>query len=318
MAIVIQLENHTGILLSTQKFTKSRIVIGRALDCDLVLQDPYVEPYHMEIEQDAATGNLRARDLHSTNGVWRLQEKRKTLFSHKKRRQTQTQSFFSGQAFEIGHTVFRVYSESHISSPALPISRWDSIVSSIAHWWIAIPIILLGIIFNVGQQYLSYPDWGHIREEFVTLLIPVFMAACYAIFCQIISRNRGGGWYCFCWVSFVYLLLTLVEFFSDAFAFNVGIRAAKDWLIEISGAVALYFALYVPLTIATRLALSLRTVVSGFLPIVMLSIFIVEAFNTEEFSQFPLYEDAIVEPMMQFRKIVDGEEFLQKTQYLYQ
>ncbi len=45
------------------------VTVGRALDCDLVLDDPHVAPHHLRLDRAAQGGDVSAQVLDSRNGV---------------------------------------------------------------------------------------------------------------------------------------------------------------------------------------------------------------------------------------------------------
>ena len=51
-----------------QAFDNSELTLGRALDNDIILSDPTVEPYHVKILRDE-DGNIEASGWPTTNTV---------------------------------------------------------------------------------------------------------------------------------------------------------------------------------------------------------------------------------------------------------
>ena len=82
--------------------------IGRAYSNHVVVDDPYVCPAHLTIEQNEQ-GDLIARDLESVNG----------LYASGRSDRVATLALRSGTQFRIGHTSLRFRSVEHPLAPTL-------------------------------------------------------------------------------------------------------------------------------------------------------------------------------------------------------
>jgi FHA domain len=65
---VIEVMNRSGQVVQRVPWSGSLLRVGRAYDNDLILNDPYVCPHHLELWSDS--GRLVARDLNSVNGTY--------------------------------------------------------------------------------------------------------------------------------------------------------------------------------------------------------------------------------------------------------
>jgi hypothetical protein len=67
--VIVELTDHRGRLRHRVRLPAHRFVVGRAWDCDLVLDDPWADPHHLELAR-AADGSVGFTDLGSLNGTW--------------------------------------------------------------------------------------------------------------------------------------------------------------------------------------------------------------------------------------------------------
>lgn len=104
------------------------IRIGRALDNDLVLDDPHCAPYHAELEVDV-NGTARLRDLGTSNGIVAARNKRAALHEIK-----------NDDPYRLGHTLIRVRSSTWPLAPERSLSRREA--------W---PLALLGLMLVLAH-----------------------------------------------------------------------------------------------------------------------------------------------------------------------
>ena len=103
------------------------ITVGRGYGNQVILNDPYICPMHLEIVQDSQ-GDLIARDLNSING----------LHAAKSDQRVARLALHSGTQFRIGHSHLRYCSVDHPLAPTLVAgaatrSRWpQSLVACLA------------------------------------------------------------------------------------------------------------------------------------------------------------------------------------------
>ncbi|MGH8034521.1 MAG: FHA domain-containing protein, partial [Lysobacterales bacterium] len=65
---VIEVLNRSGQVVQRLAWNGRKLSIGRAYDNDVIVDDRYVCPHHLELAQDS--GRLLARDLGSINGSY--------------------------------------------------------------------------------------------------------------------------------------------------------------------------------------------------------------------------------------------------------
>ncbi|MDH3973566.1 MAG: FHA domain-containing protein [Deltaproteobacteria bacterium] len=98
----IEVLGRSGKVSARYSVRKRGLTFGRAYNNDVVIEDPYICPHHLEIIWDEENG-LVARDLGTVNGLLRENEKMKV----------DSIKLVSGVRFRIGRTTFRFYSHDY-------------------------------------------------------------------------------------------------------------------------------------------------------------------------------------------------------------
>ncbi len=116
MRIVLEEVNRNKKVLQRHRFSlaeqnesqsKSNISIGRALDNDLILNEPHVSPHHLQISLNDQ-GKMVLTDLNSENGIRSIN-----------RREIPSGSIVnSGDVFLLGRSYVRVWDDQHPVEPA--------------------------------------------------------------------------------------------------------------------------------------------------------------------------------------------------------
>ena len=322
MALVVQQINRAGAAISTHKFDSNKVVIGRAFDCDVILQDPHVEPHHMVVEMDPATQKLSGSDLSTLNGTWRVEQNRYGVPGRKKSRFFNGSPFFSGQIFELGRTHLRICSATHEVAPAIPVSRWEVLGHNLAHWWIYSLFIVLLIILQVWDAYLSDPKDNKLSQYAYALsaLYPILMAVGFAGVCGFIGKNIRHDAKFPAHLSAALAALfavSLFEFSAPYWAFQFELWRWQTTIVSLFTAATVFVLGYVALSFATHLKGFVRGAVASVVPAMLMIPTGMALLSRPEFQPMPPYDRSMVEPAMQFRAVTDVEEFLQATHQLY-
>lgn len=319
MALVVQLINRSGAVIATQKFNQDRIVLGRALDSDVILQDPHVDARHLVVEMDPATQRLAARDLSSLNGTWRMEQSHHGVPGRRKSRFTSS-PFFSGQVFELGRTHVRICASSHEVAPALPMSRWESLGHSLAHWWVYSLLVALLIVLQIWDAYLSNPEADKLSQYALSALYPILAAVAFAGLWGFIGKNIRHDAKFPTHLSAALaavLAVSAFEFIAPYWAFQFDLWQWQGTLTAVFSALVVFALGVVTLSMATHLVGVVRTAVASVVPALLLIPTLLGILGRPEFQPLPPYDRSMVEPAMQFRPVTDEEEFLQAADKLY-
>lgn len=115
--------------------------IGRALDNDLILDDPHCAPHHAKLEIDA-TGVARLRDLGTSNGIATARNKRAAVHEIK-----------TDDSYRIGQSIIRV------RSSAWPLAPERALTQRIA-WPYALAGLALALAYGAWKLWL-----GDVQEK---------------------------------------------------------------------------------------------------------------------------------------------------------
>lgn len=134
---------------------KSELSIGRALDNDIILSDPTVEPYHLKILRDDA-GKVELQNLASVNPA---------RFNNR-----EEDKFISAELpieFSLGRISARILSRSHRVAETKSLASGGRMWHLYGHWGWA--VLLLGLCFLAGGlefYFNSYHTlkWGDLLK----------------------------------------------------------------------------------------------------------------------------------------------------------
>lgn len=145
--------------------------IGRALDNDLILDDPYCAAHHAQLEV-SPNGAARLLDLGSSNGIFTTRNKRVAVDEIK-----------NDAPYRLGQTLIRIRSDSWPLPPELPLSRR-------AIW----PLALLGffLVLAYGAWQLWLKDVQQVSPPYLYGLSALAAGLClwsgmYALFGRLVS-----------------------------------------------------------------------------------------------------------------------------------
>lgn len=148
----IEVLGRSGKVVARYSVRKRGLTFGRAYNNDVVLEDPYVCPHHLEIAWDEEKG-IVARDLGTVNGLLLEDEKIKV----------DSINLVSGVKFRIGRTSFRFFNHDY----EVPRTIVDSYAMS--------PLRSLesrklqSFIFIVTALYILVDYWMKSYNKFDTL-----------------------------------------------------------------------------------------------------------------------------------------------------
>lgn len=185
--------------------TDTAFLIGRALDNDLVLDDPHCAAYHAQLEIDA-DGNARLYDLDSSNGV---------VFGNKRRQKTHEVK--NAEPYRLGQSLIRIRSTDWPLAP-------ERALSNRAMWPIAfglLALVLAHTAWNLWLKDVNEKSPPYLYGLSGSAMVLGLWSAAYALFGRLVSGNvrflshlaiASAGYLCIIIVD--YLLETMAFSFS--------------------------------------------------------------------------------------------------------
>ncbi len=139
---LIEAFDRHGALLARAPITRWPVTVGRALDCDLVLDDPFVAPRHLRIDRAVnEPRTVQVEVLETRNGA-RLQRKQYGQGEHF--------DWPDGAPIDLGHThiTLRLADAPIADEQPLPQFPWRTVGTTAA-------LVMLGVPAWLGAQWLN-------------------------------------------------------------------------------------------------------------------------------------------------------------------
>ena len=146
---LIEAFDHHGALLARAPITRWPVTVGRALDCDLVLDDPFVAPTHLRIDRVVdAPRTVQVEVLETRNGA-RLQRKQ----SSKQYGQGDRFEWPDGTPIDLGHTqvTLRLADTPIAAEQPLPQFPWRTVAMTVM-------LVVLMVAAAAGNSWLEARD----------------------------------------------------------------------------------------------------------------------------------------------------------------
>ncbi|MFK7967407.1 MAG: FHA domain-containing protein [Burkholderiaceae bacterium] len=171
---------------------RSTLIVGRHLDCDIVLDDPHVAARHCQIEFDA-TGQLHVTDLGSLNGI-RLNGERvaRAMLDN-----TGTQTLTLGQScLRVRLREETLAPEQILSAPVTPIisGAKTPLIEKGAGAWQFCLLALLFLLQSGAETWFTHFDHQRIGFDIATAaLTAIAIVAIWTCAWALISRLVVGS-----------------------------------------------------------------------------------------------------------------------------
>ncbi len=310
MGFVVEVTSRTGRVIEHRQFEKTTASVGRAYDNDVILNDPYVDAHHVQIEN-------------SLNGLSAvvLSQDGHTLID--KTAPTGTRiPLRSGAALVLGKTHLRVLASTHAVAPMLTFERIDRMFASLARPAIAVALTAVWLMVAAADQYLDTVAEIQWSRWLMQLLTPVLGALAWTSMWALITRvTRGEARFFHHWlVVLLFLLVSMaIEFVSDVLRFNLG----EHVLVEVfrwgaRGVVlAALFALH--LRFAFQQSKAIRHLAAQTLAWAVVAYGILGTFSFEDdFEPYPTFESTLMPLAFLFRAPKAADVYLRDAQTLFE
>ena len=161
LALLEAFDRH-GALLARAPVTRWPVTVGRALDCDLVLDDPFVAPRHLRIDRAVnEPRTVQVEVLETRNGA-RLQRKRHA--------QGERFDWPGGTPIDLGHThiTLRLADAPIADEQALPEFPWRAVGTTAAL------VVLVGAA-AVASSWLESRDSSQYLKSLPSVLLMLLL-----------------------------------------------------------------------------------------------------------------------------------------------
>lgn len=314
MAIVVEWLTRSGSGQRIERFEQTTIHIGRSLHQDVIVDDPFVDPEHLIIEQDPATLALRCIELGSRNGT------RCIGMAGAKRAVQGVAPLHSGDELQLGRTRLRIMHSAHPVPPALALHRWQQGLGVLSSWPLVALLSLAVVLFYALNAYTNLPLEKHIQRYALEALYPLLGVLIYALFWALIGRVLRGDGRLLAQMALalgVILASLLLQALKGWLAYHVGLASLLKWVDGLLlGAIA-FLLIYTSLHLATHLHALPRAALALVLPFVIALGQWLEYIGREEPRMWVPYQRALVAPALNIKPAMTSAEFIERTGDLY-
>lgn len=314
MAIVVEWLTRSGASQRVERFEQSRLRVGRGLDQDVILDDPYIDAEHLLLEENADTLQLRCVELGTRNGTGCQG------VAGGRRKIEGAAIIYSGDELTLGRSRIRVYHSSHPVPPALALNRWHDGVHWLSAWPSAVILSCLVVWFYALNAYTNLPVEKHVQRYVLEALYPLLGVYLYGIFWALIGRVLRGDGRLTAQLSLalaVVLFSLLLQFSIQFLAYHSGLSNLGAWLNGAQLGLIAFFLVNASLYMATHLQLWPRFGLALIVPFAIALGQWIEFIGRDEPRLWVPYQRAIVAPALNFKSSVGSEQFVEQTSELY-
>ena len=304
---IIEARGRGGQLLERFRCNKPVIRIGRAFDNDVILEDEYVSPHHIELSQ--IEDGWHFRDVGSLNGL-RVGRRRK-----------KSGVLQSGDELRVGHTSLHVYDEEHPVEAALKLDGAEARLSALGQHKIWAVLAIVSLAITAIKFY-----WGT-YDEFkpLTLLDPLISSVTtvflVAAFWALIGRLLRHKAYFFAHLSLwlaVGLLDDVNTFVSGWIGYNASSQSLEEIISDVITLTTLAFFTWASMTLATNLRSAARLSAALGVAAVFLIIGLAGEFRFErEFRSHPEYYSKLMAPALLIAKPMEETQLIDALPALF-
>ena len=257
---LIEAHDRHGALLARAPITRWPVTVGRALDCDLVLDDPFVAPRHLRID--------RTVDEHRTVQVDVLETRNGARLQRKRHAQGERFDWPGGTPIDLGHThiTLRLADAPIADEQALPEFPWRTVGTTAAL------VVLVGAAAVASSWLESRDSSQYLKSLPSVLLMLLLVMSAWSGLWAVANKMFAGRlqfWRHVRIACTVYLASEALRLVANLAAFSFSLEALSQFA-SVLGVLVLAWALYAHLaTVLPRRRVGLAWTVAA---VVMLGV----------------------------------------------
>lgn len=231
---LIEAHDRHGALLARAPITRWPVTVGRALDCDLVLDDPFVAPRHLRIDRAVdAPRTVQVEVLETRNGA-RLQRKRHA--------QGERFDWPDATPIDLGHThiTLRLADAPIADEQALPEFPWRTVGTTAAL------VVLVGAAAMASSWLESRDSSQYLKSLPSVLLMLLLVLSAWSGLWAVANKMFAGRlqfWRHVRIACTVYLASEALRLVANLAAFSFSLEALSQFA-SVLGVLVLAWALY--------------------------------------------------------------------------
>ncbi len=313
--IVIQILSRSGKVKKQSRLKGNNIKLGRALNNDLVLDDPHICPNHAVVNLNE-NNQLLITDLSSINGLKRRSKKgKKTLLK------TAT-PFNSGTEFYLGKQRIRILSSDHPVAQTQAITSSESIAEAFSSSWVALGCCSLFICFICLNAYLETFIEFKLRSLIPAVIGSLLSFALWPAFWSLISRFfKQEARFVAHITTFACsgLLILMSHHALLALSYNILNTSFFDFgeytMLFTIGIITISFSLY----LSTHLSFKRQNTIAAIIVSILLAvIFALGQTNKKDFSSSAHYNGLLMPPAFLMKKGTRSQIFINNSHHLFE
>jgi hypothetical protein len=305
---VLEVLNRNSQVVQRVVWDGAPLRIGRALDNQLVVADPYVCPYHLELSLQEAGPSVR--DPGSINGSY--------LNNGKQR--LQTINLRDGMTVHFGHSQLRFHSTGAVLAPTLRDAARLGALAKLSNPLVLLGLALLALLALFAGEWLEEPgrlEWLSIAEE---MSYPVIGVIAWAGFWALINRVLAHRSHFAVHLGIAFAGVAGLFGLSQAtslLGFALDLDSAVWWMEWLGRILVLSLVVYAHLHYFSQAAVRNQAMLAGIAALLLFGTPAVGSLiERTQFSSLPWLDPLLRPPAFQLRDGVPVEEFLQRAQSL--
>lgn len=311
MELIFDIIDQSGRRLPYRKLVGERITVGRALDNDLILGDPTVNPHHLVIEQNAECG-IQITDLDTLNG---------TRLAHQPRI-SGTAPLQAGTEYLLGKTRLCIYTPDHPVEATTPVTELDNTLHYLDSPLLLAAVMLLVTVLYGMEQWLNMFS-GFKWQQVANILLVVYGSAIVLTLIWVVVGRVLRHEIQFRRHFTLILIFVVFQYFaSKLFAlvmFNTLSLGAGMVLLVILEFGMLSTLLWFNLYIATNQSPMQRARTAAVIASLMIALSLYSEISTQdEFTEIPDYVRVLAPPALNFGGSVSEDEFISNTLTIFE
>ncbi|HET6565130.1 MAG TPA: FHA domain-containing protein [Xanthomonadales bacterium] len=301
----LEILNRNGHVLHRLSWDGAPVRIGRAHDNDLVVDDPYVCPHHLQLEIRA--GQAVANDLDSLNGSY---------LGNSKLRQEQL-PLGEGVVLQFGHSQLRFHPAGSPVTATLRDTTRLGLLSFLASPWALLGLAVLALLTLYADELLENPappEWLTLAEGISYPVIGIFAwAGFWALMNRILSHRSHFPAHLAITFAGVVGLFAVAQLWS-LLGFGLDLGALVWWLRWLGRILVMGLVVYAHLRFFGQLSQRRQFAIASFVSLLIFGSTAVGSFiEKTQFSSLPWLDPLLLPPAFQLRSGASVEDFLERA-----
>ena len=292
--VVIEIIGSEGKTPRFERPVQDVVKIGRALDNDVIIDDPYVDAHHLVLDVTDPE-HWFARDLGSANGTY------------KGRNDIDTASIVSGDEMLVGKTRIRIFRRDHQVTPVRSLRDLEHLLlgfggvgTMIGLMLVTAAVPMIGLYLASGGVDLS-PDI-YMRAGSSILLTALVAAAVWALVARVL-RGESRFRVFFSITMFMAVVSDLARPVINMVFYNFPGSHGGEVVGLLLTALMMGLYIYLVLLLATRLRSHLSQAIAVVLATAFIATYAITEYSIRDtFHGFPDYDGRVYAPAVLFRQ----------------